>query len=287
MKAWYERFEPVFLIDYLQFGNTLRYATLEPHIDRLRAIPHGLLDEEEHLLFVVAVAAQQLGHAYEDLAAMLAALTCRHTPSFNFKGKPKTAAASTSIYWALLNYQGTLTLTDLIGHATAQAVAQRCGFDVLAEADKPRRIDRLRADWLLTGIAHHAVQARASGARFHVPFLKLKHGGIAICEARLISNDVPARHIGVVVPGTDPNEPKVLAVPATRKFTAEAATELDRVRVALNVVVAFYLQRYHPDAWKAGHVTFEQMLDPRVRAEDAVLIGPHLDLGRLVPVATV
>ena len=71
---WYEQGEQVFLLDYLQFGNTLRYATVEPQLGLVRASQaDGSGSSDERLKFAAAIVVQQLGHAYEDLAALLAA----------------------------------------------------------------------------------------------------------------------------------------------------------------------------------------------------------------------
>ena len=277
--TWYEETEPVFLIDYLQFGNTLRFATVEPQIEIVR---RGEVGGEE-LKFAAAVAAQQLGHAHEDLAAVLAALACRHTPAFMFRGRPTDSTAERSIYYTLVNYKGTLALPDVVQGAAARDIAQRCGFDELARVPLPERFHRLAVSWLLEGLSEYVVQVAAPRAdAIKEPFLKLKHGGVAVSEARLFAADVPPDHIGIAIPGATPF--KLVAIPASRLFVFDSIAQIDRVRVAINGLIALYLHRYYPTIWSRAGLQFEDVLDERLRKEMevAVLIG-RLDLARVVP----
>lgn len=283
---WYERGEPVFLLDYLQFGNTLRYATVQPQLGLVRASQaDGSGSSDERLKFAAAIAAQQLGHAYEDLAAVLAALTCRHDPTFTFRGRPADPAAERSLWYTLLNYKGTLSLADVVGGADAGRLGARCGFDELGKIKLPPGFHPTAARWMLDGLAEYIV--RIAGPRADTikqSFLKLKHGGVAVCEARLFSAAAPQDHIGIGVPGDPPAEFKIIAIPATATFVADTIAEIDRVRVVIGTLTAFYLERYYPGIWAAGHVSFEQMLDERVgrEAKASVLIG-GFDLRRVVP----
>lgn len=282
---WYEQGEQVFLLDYLQFGNTLRFATVEPQMELVRASRKEGEESDERMKFAAAIAAQQLGHAYEDLAAILAALTCRHDPAFMFKGRPADPAAQRSVWYTLLNYQGTLSLASVVDGSDARQLAARCGFEELAKITLPSGFHPTAATWVLDGLAEYIVRvANPRADAIKQSFLKLKHGGVAVCEARLFSAAAPRDHIGIGIQADLPGQFKIIAIPATATFVAETIADIDRVRVAIGTLTAFYLQRYYPGVWTAGHVSFEQMLDPRVRreAEESVLIG-WFDLRRVVP----
>jgi hypothetical protein len=283
---WYEQGEQVFLLDYLQFGNTLRLATVEPQMDLVRANQkHGVETSDERLKFAAAIAAQQLGHAYEDLAAILAALTCRHDSGFMFRGRPTHPAAQYSLWYTLLNYQGTLSLASVVDGADARLLAARCAFPELGKITLPSSFHPNAATWVLDGLAEYLVRVATPRADIiRQSFLKLKHGGVAVCDARLFSAAAPEDHIGIGVAGDSDGKFKLVAIPATPAFVTNAIVDIDRVRVAISTLTAFYLQRYYPNVWTAAHVSFEQMLDERVRkeAQASVLVG-WFDLQRVVP----
>jgi hypothetical protein len=288
--SWYERAESVLLLDYIQFGNTLRHASMEwmtQGLSEAARLRPGYFDDE--LRYATAHAVQQLGHAYEDLAVVMAGLTCRYSPTTLLNGKPTgqdKAIAESSLLFVLLRYKGTLTLDDAVGGLDAEGIAHRCGFDDLGKTTLPKEFVPFAGRWLLLGLARFIAKRSAETApSFLVPFLKLKHGGVVVSDARLLSTrDIPADHIGFWVPGSDATMPKVIAIPVKPEFVGEAAAEVDRVRTTINVLVGLYLQRHFPNIWGVGHVSLEQMLDERVvsQIKGPCLIGVGLDVGTLI-----
>ena len=197
----------------------------------------------------------------------------------------RISAAERSLWYTLLNYKGTLSLADIVGGADGRELAARCGFHELGRIKLPSGFHPTSGRWILDGLAEYVV--RIAGPRADTikqPFLKLKHGAVAVCDARLFNTAAPGDHVGIAASGQAPDQLKIIAIPATAAFALDAIAEIDRVRVSIGTLTAFYLELYYPGVWSAGHVSFEQMLDERVgrEAEASVLIG-WFDLRRVVP----
>src|ERR1019366_6896261 len=167
---------------------------------------------------------------------------------------------------------------------TAGGLAKQCGVDVLAQSRVPVQVVRGAGRWLFDGISHYvAALGRRNLVQLGVTFRKLKHGAVVVHESTILSKQLPRGHLGILVPGSTRGAPKVFAIPATRKFIADAVAEIDRVRLSINVVLALYLNTYHATIWRIA--PFGEMLDPRAREAigGPCLIGAHFDVLRAVP----
>ena len=277
-ETWQRTLEPPFLLDYAQFGSKLRAFT----VSGMRA-----LDDDERRLCVAALA-QQVGHAYEDLAAVLGGLALWHDPTAavaSAKWRRQTPLMNAPLYTFLAKYPSGLSITSVC--ALAPTPSEFFEFFSLAElaATQLPGLPTQASRFALDGLAAHVLGAVIPNAgELRLPFLKAKHGAPISSDLSLFggTNASP----GLLLEGESAGDPKGLAIPLALENVLR--TEIERAGAMSRLLVVLYLYAAYPafsDEIGRTQAPLIDILDAEV--VDAMRRGPtnaaYLDFATAFP----
>jgi hypothetical protein len=253
---WQADIEPSFLLDYSQFGSKLRVFAES----RLHAT--GGDDDERRLC--VAALAQQVGHAFEDLAAILGGLALWQNPAAKVaspKWLRKNPLNGAPLYTFLTNNAGSLKIEELCRLApdTVQ-IPSYFGLNALAKVQLPG-LPAEASRFALAGVVDHVIGVIGLNAsELRDPFLKAKHGAPISSDLSLFGGG--NANPGLLLEDDSTGKPRGLAVPLDFGNTLRA--EIRRAGAMVRLLIALYLQAQHTGIWARSGVAPNDIIDAEV-----------------------